>query len=78
MTNEPQRGDAPTSASPLRRIAALVLPAAIGAGVALGVVGATTGFGGDTTTIIREGAPAVVASAPSASAAVAEIGRAHV
>lgn len=74
MTNEPDRGDTPRPASPLRRIAALVLPAAIGAGVALGVVGATVGFGGDTTTIIREGGGTVLASAPAESARVAESG----
>lgn len=74
MTNEPDRGDPPRPASPLRRIAALVLPAAIGAGVALGVVGATVGFGGDTTTIIREGGGTVLASAPAESARVAESG----
>jgi S1-C subfamily serine protease len=72
MTNDPERGDAQPPASPLRRIAALVLPAAIGAGVALGVVGATVGFGGDTTTIIREGGSTIVASAPAESSRVAE------
>lgn len=72
MTNDPERGDAQPPASPLRRIAALVLPAAIGAGVALGVVGATVGFGGDTTTIIREGGGTIVASAPAESSRVAE------
>lgn len=75
MTNEPDRGDTPPPASPLRRIAALVLPAAIGAGVALGVVGATVGFGGDSTTIIREGGDTVLASAPAESARVAESDR---
>jgi S1-C subfamily serine protease len=72
MTNDPERGGAQPPASPLRRIAALVLPAAIGAGVALGVVGATVGFGGDTTTIIREGGGTIVASAPAESSRVAE------
>lgn len=76
MTNEPDRGDTPPPASPLRRVAALVLPAAIGAGVALGVVGATVGFGGDTTTIIREGGGTVLASAPAESSRIAESGEA--
>jgi S1-C subfamily serine protease len=40
--------------------------------VALGVVGATVGFGGDTTTIIREGGGTIVASAPAESSRVAE------
>jgi len=74
MTNDPDRGDPPRPASPLRRAAALVLPAVIGAGVALGVVGATVGFGGDTTTIIREGGGTVLASAPAESARIAESG----
>ncbi|MEO2140477.1 MAG: trypsin-like peptidase domain-containing protein [Thermoleophilia bacterium] len=66
-------GDSSTpdrSPSPWRRIGALAVPAVVGAGVALGVVGATVGFGGDTT-IIRESSPGITA-APAASAAVAE------
>ncbi|MEO2057466.1 MAG: trypsin-like peptidase domain-containing protein [Thermoleophilia bacterium] len=66
-------GDSATpdrSPSPWRRIGALAVPAVVGAGVALGVVGATVGFGGDTT-IIRESSPGITA-APAASAAVAE------
>lgn len=58
------------SPSPWRRIGALAIPAIVGAGVALGVVGATVGFGGDTT-IIRESSPGITAT-PAASAAVAE------
>ena len=58
------------SPSPWRRIGALAVPAVVGAGAALGVVGATVGFGGDTT-IIRESSPGITA-APAASAAVAE------
>ena len=58
------------SPSPWRRIGALAIPAVVGAGVALGVVGATVGFGGDTT-IIRESSPGITAT-PAASAAVAE------
>ena len=58
------------SPSPWRRIGALAIPAIVGAGVALGVVGATVGFGGDTT-IIRESPPGITAT-PAASAAVAE------
>ena len=58
------------SPSPWRRIGALAVPAIVGAGVALGVVGTTVGFGGDTT-IIRESSPGITA-APAASAAVAE------
>ncbi len=60
------------SPSPWRRIGALAIPAVVGAGVALGVVGATVGFGGDTT-IIRESSPGITAT-PAASAAVAEAG----
>jgi S1-C subfamily serine protease len=48
----------------------LAIPAIVGAGVALGVVGATVGFGGDTT-IIRESTPGITAT-PAASAVVAE------
>jgi len=58
------------SPSPWRRIGTLAIPAIVGAGVALGVVGATVGFGGDTT-IIRESSPGITAT-PAASAAVAE------
>jgi len=58
------------SPSPWRRIGALAIPAVVGAGVALGVVGATVGFGSDTT-IIRESSPGITAT-PAASAAVAE------
>ena len=58
------------SPSPWRRIGALAIPSIVGAGVALGVVGATVGFGGDTT-IIRESSPGITAT-PAASAAVAE------
>ena len=58
------------SPSPWRRIGALAVPAIVGAGVALGVVGTTVGFGGDTT-IIRESSPGITAT-PAASAAVAE------
>ena len=46
------------SPSPWRRIGALAIPAIVGAGVALGVVGATVGFGGDAT-IIRESSPGI-------------------
>jgi S1-C subfamily serine protease len=53
------------------RAATLVIPALIGAGVALGVVGLTGGFGDDTT-VVREPAAAMVASAPAADARVAE------
>jgi len=58
------------SPSPWRRIGALAIPAIVGAGVALGVVGATVGFGGDAT-IIRESSPGITAT-PAASVAVAE------
>jgi len=58
------------SPSPWRRIGTLAIPAIVGAGVALGVVGATVGFGDDTT-IIRESSPGITAT-PAASAAVAE------
>ena len=54
------------------RAAALVIPALIGAGVALGVVGLTGGFGDGTTTVVREPAAAMVASAPADDGRVAE------
>lgn len=54
------------------RAATLVIPALIGAGVALGVVGATGGLGGGDTTVVREQAPAMVASAPADAARNAE------
>lgn len=38
----------------LRRITAVAIPAVIGAGAALGVMAATVGFDGGTTTVIRE------------------------
>lgn len=61
----------PRSPSRVGRAATLVIPALIGAGVALGVVGLTGGFGDDTT-VVREPAAAMVASAPAADARVAE------
>lgn len=68
MDDDP--GTPERSASPWRRIGTLAIPAIVGAGVALGVVGATVGFGGDTT-IIRESSPGITAT-PATSAAVAE------
>lgn len=44
----------PTARSVLRRIGALVLPAVIGAGAALGVVAMTVGLGDDTATTLRD------------------------
>ncbi len=72
MNDDRNAPDTPPRPSPARRIAALAVPAVIGAGVALGVVGATVGFGGGDTTIIRESAGTMVASAPNASVAAAE------
>lgn len=61
----------PRRESPLRRLAYVALPALIGAGVALGVTGATVGFGGDTT-IIRESAPVLTTAASAGSPRVSE------
>ncbi len=70
MSHEIPLGGAPGRTAPLRRVMALVLPAAIGAGAALGAVGLTVGFGGaDTTTIIQEPGDVVVAGAGEAPGA---------
>lgn len=57
------------------RAATLVIPALIGAGVALGVVGLTGGFDDGGTTIIREPAASIATSAPAQAAEAAEAPR---
>ena len=47
----------------LRRITAVAIPAVIGAGAALGVMAATVGFDGGTTTVIRESPVAMTQAA---------------
>jgi len=68
MDDDTQPRTPPRSTSRIGRAATLVVPALIGAGVALGVVGATVGFGDDTTTVIREPAASIVAAAPPGAA----------
>lgn len=72
MDHDTQPQQRPPSRSRINRAAALVIPALIGAGVALGVVGATGGFDDGPTTVVREEAPAIVASAPAEAARGAE------
>lgn len=57
------------------RAATLVIPALVGAGVALGVVALTGGFRDPGTTIIREPAAAIATSAPGEAARAAEAPR---
>jgi S1-C subfamily serine protease len=52
-------------------MAYVAIPAGIGAGVALGVTGATVGFGGDTT-IIRESSPVLTTAASVGATRAAE------
>ena len=63
----------PRRDSPLRRLAYLAVPAVIGAGAALGVMGATVGFGGDTT-IIRESSAALTTASSAGATRPAEAG----
>jgi S1-C subfamily serine protease len=62
-----------TGSSRTRRAAALVIPALVGAAVALGVMAATGEFDDGNVTVIRETAPVTTsASSPSDAAVVAE------
>jgi S1-C subfamily serine protease len=70
MNRDPQTPQRP---SPLRKLAYLAVPAIIGAGAALGVMGATVGFGGDTT-IIRESSAALTTASSAGAARAAEAG----
>ncbi len=72
--NVSMNDDSAPTTSPWRRLGALAIPAVIGAAVAMGVTGATVGFGG-TTTIIREpGAALVTTSTPPSAAQEAGTG----
>ena len=51
----------------------MAVPAVIGAGAALGVMGATVGFGGDTT-IIRESSTALTTASSAGPVRPAEAG----
>jgi S1-C subfamily serine protease len=63
----------PRRESPLMRLAYMAVPAVIGAGAALGVMGATVGFGGDTT-IIRESSTALTTASSAGPVRPAEAG----
>jgi len=69
----PPRRPSPQDPSRARRAAALVIPALVGAAVALGVMAATGEFDDGNVTVIRESAPVTTgASSPSDAAVVAE------
>jgi len=69
----PPREPAPRGASRARHAAALIIPALVGAAVALGVMAATGEFDDGTVTVIHESAPVTTAaSSPSDAAVVAE------
>lgn len=73
MHEPPAPGPPPERPSRGRHIVALVIPALVGAGVAVGALAVAGGIGGGEVTVIRESAPASATTvAPSDAAVVAE------